>query len=200
MTALTRRQSEILAFLRDASADGEPAPTLDEVCRALGLRSRGSLHKHVQALVDAGYIEPMDGKRRGLQLTAPAGPDADTLPLLGRIAAGRPLEPAEGSEPIGVPPWLRPAGDGYVLSVHGDSMSDDGILDGDFVVIDATSQPRDGDVVVALIDASDVTLKRLEQRPGEVRLHPANADYEPLALAPERVAIQGIVVGQMRRF
>jgi repressor LexA len=200
VSALTRRQSEILAFLQDAADDGEPAPTLDEVCRALGLRSRGSLHKHIQALVDAGYLEPLDGKRRGLHLSASARLDRDTLPLLGRIAAGQPLAPAERAEPVEVPAWLRPSGSGYVLEVHGDSMHDDGILDGDLVVVDSDAKPRDGQVVVALVDDTEVTLKRLETLAAGVRLHPANADNAPMELAPERVAIQGVLVGQMRRY
>ncbi len=200
MTALTRRQSEILAFLQDAADDGEPAPTLDEVCRALGLRSRGSLHKHVQALVEAGYLEPLEGRRRGLQLCASAGRERDTLPLLGRIAAGRPLAPAERAEPVTVPDWLRGRGNGYVLEVHGDSMNEDGILDGDLVVVDGEARPRDGQVVVALIDDTEVTLKRLERYAHGVRLHPANANHSPMELSAERVAIQGVVVGQMRRY
>lgn len=198
--SLTRRQNEILAFLQEAAADGEPPPSLDDVCRGLGLRSRGSLHKHIQALVDAGYLEPIEGKRRGLQLTRAAQPSADTLPLLGRISAGRPLEAADVSERVAVPEWLRPAGNGYVVEVHGDSMRDDGILDGDWVVIDADNRPRNGDTVVALIDGSEVTLKRFERDRATVRLHAANPDYVPMELAPDRVAIQGVVIGQMRRY
>lgn len=198
--ALTRRQQEILEFLRDTAADGEPAPNLDDVCRALGLRSRGSLHKHIQALVDAGYVEPMDGRRRGVQLTADAREAAGTLPLLGRIAAGQPLEAVTRSESVAVPDWLRGRGECYVLEVRGDSMREDGILDGDRIVIEQRDRVRDGDVVVALVDGEEATLKRLERRGGDVILHPANADYAPMTFAGDRVTVQGVVVGQMRRY
>jgi repressor LexA len=197
---LTRRQTEILAFLREAAVDGEPPPSLDDVCRALGLSSRGSLHKHVQALVDAGYLEPIAGKRRGLRLTAAAQPQPDGLPLLGRIAAGRPLEVPQRAEPVAVPAWLQGSANSYVLEVHGDSMQDDGILDGDHVVIDPDAPVKDGRIVVALIDGAEVTLKRLERGAASVTLHPASATSETMTLAPERVVIQGVVVGQMRRY
>jgi len=197
---LTRRQHEILAFLQDTAEDGETAPTLDEVCRALGLRSRGSLHKQVRALIDQGYIEPLDGRRRGLHLTRRAQPETGSLPLLGRIAAGRPLEAISEPEPVAVPDWLRPHGDGYVLEVRGDSMVADGIFDGDRVVIESRHRVREGEVVVALIDNSEVTLKRLERSTSGLRLHPANTDHEIIELEPERVSIQGVLVGQMRRY
>ena len=196
---LTRRQRELLGALRDWPADA-PAPTLDELCTALGLRSRGSLHKQLQALVAAGLAEPMEGQRRGVRLTAAALDDPGTLPLLGRIAAGRPIEAVSRDERIAVPPQLRGRGECYVLEVRGDSMADDGILDGDWVVVEQRSHARNGELVVALVDGEEATLKRIEQRPGRVLLHPANAAYQPLALEPDRVTVQGVVVGQMRRY
>ncbi len=196
---LTRRQRQLLDALRDWPADA-PAPTLDELCAALGLRSRGSLHKQLQALVDAGLVAPMAGQRRGVRLTAAALEDPDTLPLLGRIAAGRPIEAVSGDARIPVPAPLRGRGECYVLEVRGDSMADEGILDGDWVVVEHRSHARNGELVVALVDGAQATLKRIEQRPGQVLLHPANAAYQPLALAPDQVTIQGVVVGQMRRY
>lgn len=197
--ALTRRQRELLDALRDWPADA-PAPTLDELCTALGLRSRGSLHKQIQALVDAGLVTPMAGRRRGVRLTDAAVEDPDSLPLLGRIAAGRPIEAVSRDERIPVPAPLRGRGECYVLEVRGDSMADDGILDGDWVVVEHRGEARNGEVVVALVDGEEATLKRIEQRPGQVLLHPANAAHQPLVLEPERVTIQGVVVGQMRRY
>ena len=197
--SLTRRQRELLAVLRDWPAD-TPAPTLDQLCAALGLRSRGSLHKQVQALVDAGLVEPMEGLRRGVRLTPAAVDDADTLPLLGRIAAGRPIEAISRDERIAVPPQLRGQGECYVLEVRGDSMADDGILDGDWVVVEHRGHARNGELVVALVDGEEATLKRIEQQPGRVLLHPANAAYAPLEVEPQRLVIQGVVVGQMRRY
>lgn len=197
---LTRRQQSILDHLRERARAGEPPPTLDEVCAALGLRSRGSLHKHISAMVAAGYIEPLHGKQRGLRLTAAASEEDGALPLLGTIAAGRPIEAVPQPEHIEVPPLLRSRGPCYVLRVRGDSMVDEGILDGDYVIIEARDHARDGEIVVALIDGQEATLKRLECRNGEILLHPANANMAPMRYAPQRVAIQGVLVGQMRRY
>ncbi len=199
MTALTPRQQEILDYLRQCSAEGV-APTLDAICADLGLRSRGSLHKHIQALVDAGLVVPMAGRHRGVHLTEAARPEDDGLPLLGRIAAGRPIEAVTDDTRIQVPDALRSSASCYVLEVRGDSMADDGILDGDWVVIEHREHARNGEVVVALIDDEEATLKRIEQRPDRTLLHPANAAYTPQEYPPDRVRIQGVVVGQMRKY
>lgn len=197
---LTRRQRALLEHLVARARNGLPPPTLEELCAELGLRSRGSLHKHVQALVAAGLVEPLSGKQRGVRLSHRAAADPDTLPLLGTIAAGRPIEALENPEAVEVPPRLRGKGDCYVLRVRGDSMVDDGILDGDWVIIERRHHARDGEIVVALIDGEEATLKRIEQRPGGCVLHPANARLEPTVYPPERVHIQGVLVGQMRSY
>lgn len=209
MTApLTRRQQEILDFLRRHAQSFEHPPTLDELCRALGLASRGSLHKHIRALVEAGLVEPMQGRQRGVRLTARAWAEEadrtpaeeDALPWLGTIAAGRPLEAVENPESVQVPSWLRTRGRCYVLKVRGDSMIEDGILDGDWVVVEQRETARNGEIVVALIDGWEATLKRIEQHPDRVVLHPANSALEPMIYEPHRVQIRGVVVGQMRRY
>ena len=197
---LTRRQRDVLVFLRDNAQRFEHPPTLDELCDAMGLASRGSMHKHVQALVDCGLIEPFGHKQRGLCLTARGAATPDAIPFLGYIAAGRPIEAAPNPETIEIPAALRSRRSCYVLQVRGDSMVDDGILDGDRVVIEQRDAARNGEVVVALIDGREATLKRIEQRAGRVVLHPANAALAPLVYAPERVQIQGVVVGLMRRY
>ncbi|HYN79625.1 MAG TPA: transcriptional repressor LexA [Lamprocystis sp. (in: g-proteobacteria)] len=186
--------------LRQHVADGAPAPTLDGLCTLLGLRSRGSLHKHVQALIAAGLVEPMDGPHRGIRLTTPAPTGDDTLPLLGKIAAGRPIEARPQAETIQIPPRLRTAKPCYVWQVRGDSMCEAGILDGDYVVIEGRDTARNGEIVVALIRGQEVTLKRIVQEPGRVTLCPANAALAPVTVAPEDVAIQGVLVGQMRAY
>ena len=198
--ALTRRQQAILEYLRESQLRHTHPPTLDELCSALGLRSRGSMHKHVTALVQAGYVEPLSGKQRGVRLSEAKEDDPRTLPLLGRIAAGRPIEAVQDSQEIEVPRQLRGKGRCYVLQVRGDSMIDDGILDDDWVVIEQRDYARDGEIVVALIDGEDATLKRIEQRPDVCILHPANSGLEPQHYAPGRVNIQGVVVGQMRAY
>ncbi len=200
IAGLTRRQRSVLAELRSRSRRGQPPPSLGELAAALGLRSRGSLHKQVRALIEAGLVEPMAGRRRGVCLTGAARGGEDRLPLLGRIAAGRPIEALAEDEALEVPGWLRGQGPCYALEVRGDSLREAGILDGDRVVVEQRDWARDGELVVALIDGAEATLKRIEQRPGEVVLHPANAAYAPLRYRPEQVRIQGVVVGLLRSY
>jgi repressor LexA len=127
-------------------------------------------------------------------------PDTDTLPLLGRIAAGQPIEALAQSERIAVPPQLRTDRPCYVLEVSGDSMCEAGILDGDFVVIEHSNTARNGQIVVVLIRGEETTLKRIVQEPGRVTLFPENQDLEPITFAPEDIEIQGVLVGQMRAY
>lgn len=197
---LTRRQQAIFDYLREHQDRFEHPPTLEELCEVFGVRSRGSLHKHIQALVDAGLIQPMAGKQRGVRLVERAEASMHQLPLLGYIAAGQPIEAIETPESIEVPAALRTGRSCYVLEVRGDSMINDGILDGDWVVIEQRDQARNGDVVVALVDGSYATLKRIEQRPDRVLLHAANDSMKPMSFLHEQIVIQGILVGQMRRY
>jgi repressor LexA len=172
----------------------------------MNLSSRGSMHKQVQALIEAGLVEPMNGQRRGIRLTRTeiANPDASTsegIPFLGKIAAGQPLEAVTDQQRMQIPAWIT--GDRqncYILSVSGDSMIEEGILDGDLVIIEQTSTARNDEIVVALVDESEVTLKRIEQKPGEVTLHPANSEMQPMHYSPDRVRIQGRLVGQLRTY
>ena len=193
---LTRRQKAVFDYLRERHTLGDPPPTLDELCEALNLRSRGSMHKHIQALVEAGLVEPMGGKQRGVRLIK----QPEQLSLFGYIAAGKPIEAIENPESIEVPSVLRSDKPCYVLKVRGDSMNEDGILDGDWVIVEQREYARDGEIVVALIDGSDATLKRITQRAGKVRLSPANSAMKPMSYPPESVRIQGVVVGQMRAY
>jgi repressor LexA len=196
---LTRRQREIYEYLQ-AHTDEDP-PTLDELARALGMTSRGSLHRHIRALVEAGLVEPMQGKKRGVRLAEqPEADNDDELPLMGRIAAGRPIEALASPEGFEVPPQLRRGRTCYVLQVEGDSMVEDGIFDGDWVVVEERDTADNGEMVVALIDGEEATLKRLEKQGDQVVLHPANAAYEPQVYRPDQVTIQGVVVSQMRRY
>lgn len=195
---LTRRQREIYDLLRERHDRGTPAPSLDELCDTLGLASRGSMHAQVGALVAAGLVEPMSGKQRGVRLCEPREQVPTQLPLLGTIAAGEPIEVVCEPQWVEVPFALRRAGQCYALRVRGSSMIEDGILDGDLVVIERRDDADDGEVVVALVDGRDATLKRIHRRPGEVVLAPANCEMAPIVVAPERVRVQGVLVGQMR--
>ena len=196
---LTRRQQALYDYLKDHFNASDEAPSLDELCAALGLSSRGSLHKHLQALVEAELVEPLKGKHRGIRLRH-LEPEEDGLPLLGTIAAGQPIEALPQPEYMKVPDQLRTNRSCYVLRVKGDSMIEAGILDGDYVVIEQRDAARNGEIVVALVNNHEVTLKRIEQRPGKVILHPENTALKPFTYSPEDVRIQGVVVGQMRRY
>jgi len=196
---LTRRQQEVLDFLRENAGNCEHPPTLDELCEMLGLRSRGSLHKHIQALVRAGYLAPLAGRHRGIRLLPEATPE-DGIPFLGKIAAGRPIEALPQPERIQVPSHLRTDEPCYVLQVEGDSMCEAGILDGDQVVIEQRDHARNGEIVVALIRGEEVTLKRILQEPGRTMLYPENSAMEAIELHPDEVQIQGVLVGQMRSY
>jgi repressor LexA len=158
------------------------------------------MHKHVLALMEAGLVEPMQGKQRGVRLVNPPETPPEQLSLFGYIAAGQPIEAIENPENIEVPSYLRTEKDCYVLQIRGDSMIEEGILDRDWVVIEQRDYARDGEIVVALIDGREATLKKIEQSPGEVRLLPANPELEPMSYPPERIRIQGVVVGQMRAY
>lgn len=200
MMNLTRRQQQIYDFLVRKEDSYSHPPSLEELCKALGMKSRGSLHKHIRALIDAGLVEPVDRKQRGIRLTNRDIKTGNELPLSGYIAAGCPLEAIENPEPITVPDQLLGRGSCYVLQVKGESMVDNGILDGDWVVIEKREHARNGEIVVALIEGRDATLKRIEQRPGKITLHPANRNMKPMYFTPEQVEIQGVLVGQMRSY
>lgn len=196
---LTRRAREVHRFLADNAGRFPHPPTLDELARAMGMRSRGSLHKHVQALVDAGLLEPLDGRRRGLRMAEPHSL-GDGVPFLGYVAAGRPIEALENPGSVDVPAALRPSGACYVLQVRGDSMIGEGILDGDRVVVEAREHARDGELVVALVDGAEATLKRIARRGGQVVLHPSNPALAPMAYEASRVQVRGVVRGLLRAY
>lgn len=198
--SLTRRQEEVYRFLFNHRF--EHPPTLDELCKAMGLKSRGSLHKLIQALIDEGLVEPLNQKQRGIRVTNyhEAPPEEVELPFLGYIAAGKPIEAIENREPVCLAAWTRGGRECYVLGVKGDSMMEDGILDGDWVVVERRDWAHNGEVVVALIDGAEATLKRIEQRAGKVTLHPANAKMAPMTYPPDRVTIQGVVIGLVRNY
>lgn len=205
MEALTRRQQEIFNFLRDNYENFAYPPSLDELCAALGMASRGSLYKHILALINAGLVEPFTGHRQGgVRLTAQARADyADSkhaLPFVGAIAAGKPIEALETVGYMTVPDALKSDKPCYVLQVKGDSMIEAGIFDGDWVVIEQRSYANNGEIVVALIDKSEATLKYIEQTAEQVLLLPANANMTALSYHPEQIEIQGVLVGQMRSY
>ena len=196
---LTRRQQEIYQYLLDNADHFNHPPTHDELCQALNLTSRGSLHKHIQALIQANLIEPIDRTHRGIRLTQQPEQEQG-IPFLGTIAAGRPIEAVPQPEYLHVPDELLGRNPCYVLKVRGDSMIEEGILDGDYVVIEQRDSANNGDIVVALVRNEEVTLKRIEQKPGQVVLRPANASMETMTYSPDEVQIQGVLKGLLRSY
>ena len=205
MGVLTRRQREIFNFLRDHTESFPRPPSLDELCAALGMVSRGSLYKHIMALIAAGLVEPFTGnKQGGVRLTSQAQGDDTTLeqglPWVGSIAAGKPIEALETISYMTVPDALKTDKPCYVLQIKGDSMIEAGIFDGDWVIIEQRDYASNGEIVVALIENFEATLKYIEQTAEQVLLLPANINMTALSYRPEQVAIQGVLVGQMRSY
>lgn len=205
----TDRERQTLEFVRTYTAEHGFPPKLREIASHLGIQSRGTVHRYLSALREAGLIEIEPERARGIQVTDPTelngseetdatGPGS--LPLLGRIAAGVPIEAIPGQDRINLSEFfVRPGR--FVLRVQGDSMMDDGILDGDMVIVEKRDSADDNEIVVALIDLEEATLKRLQRNPdGSVTLHPANRDMQPIRYSGERVRIQGVVVGQFRSY
>ena len=198
---LTRRGQDTLKFIEDFMRQNDHAPTMEEIANGLGIKSVGSAHFYVEQLISAGELERIDKRSRGLRLKPVSESDTSgVLPMMGKIAAGRLIEAVPDESEIDVGAMFAGSGR-YVLKISGESMTGKGILPGDYVVIDGTKQARDGDVIVALVDGYDATLKTmLLNQDGTMTLMPANPDFEPLTLAAERVRVQGVVVGQMRTY
>jgi len=203
MTYLTERQRDVLEFIEKKLESSGVAPTLREISEAFGFASTASAQKHIALLEHKGFLRREKHQKRGLVLAHRSAADTVPqieLPLLGLVAAGEPIESIPDPEPVSVPPDFMRKGDHYVLKVRGDSMIEDGIHDGDLVVVQRTEIAADGDVVVAMVDG-EVTLKRLfRQAPEHIRLQPANSAMAPIVVAAEAVTIQGIVVGLLRRY
>jgi repressor LexA len=207
MKYLTERQRDILQFIRDFSREKGVAPTHREICDRFGFSSYGTVYKHLSLLEKKGLIRRDWNQKRGVELVeepkaAPppaANPGVRDLPLFGYIAAGRPIDVDVSDEVITVPERLTTRGENYVLKVRGDSMIDDGIMDGDYIIVAHRERADNGEMVVANI-SGEVTLKRFYREGERVRLQPANSMMSPIYASSRDVAVQGVVVGLMRRF
>ena len=209
MRYVTERQRDILDFIRNFQKERGIAPTHREICDHFGFSSYGTVYKHLSLLQKKGLIRRDWNQKRGVELVeqpeaseAPKRQHSDAvreLPLFGYIAAGRPLEVDLSDETILVPQHLTSRGDNYVLKVRGDSMVEDGILDGDLIIITRQEVAHNGEMVVANVNG-EVTLKRLYREGERVRLQPANSMMNPIYAFARDVAVQGVVVGLMRRF
>lgn len=204
---LTKRQKEILDFVREHIREKGYAPTLEEIGRHFQLSSMATVHKHLSNLAAKGLVERGWNRSRDMRIVDHDASDASSveLPLMGRIAAGVPIEAVAERETIAVPRHLAGANAGgrrtFVLKVKGDSMVEDHIQDGDFVIVRETDTAQNGDTVVALVDNDSATLKRFYRAADHVRLQPANPAMTPIRISPDQsLKIQGVVVGLMRKY
>ena len=201
MQPLTRRQREILDYLKEFIDERGYAPSLEEIGARFGLSSLATVHKHLMNLQEKGFIRRSWNRSRSVELVQTrAGGRSVDLPLLGYVAAGEPIEAVVGAETVTVPEDLVGARETYALRVRGSSMIDEQIRDGDLVVVEDRQVVRDGEMVVALLDGSDVTLKTFYREKGHVRLQPANETLAPIIARPEAVRVQGVVIGVIRRY
>jgi repressor LexA len=198
---LTKRQREILDYLNEFIQQHGYAPSLEEIGKRFGLSSLATVHKHLTNLQEKGFIKRAWNRSRSVEMVPTRGGGrALELPLLGYVAAGVPIEAIASAETISVPEDLVGKRDTYVLRVRGDSMIDEQIRDGDFVIVEDRKTASDGEMVIALLGGSDVTLKKLYREHGRVRLQPANPTMQPIFADPDHVQIQGVVVGVMRKY
>ncbi len=223
---LTAKQHELLHFIQERLDSSGISPSFEEMKEALGLKSKSGIHRLISALEERGFLRRLPNRARALEVlkvpeaaktapvrenvvplrkTAPAmrpiaANDIIEVPLHGKIAAGVPIEAFEDHNNLAVPAALLGSGEHYALEVSGDSMVEAGIFDGDYALIQKASTAREGDIVVALVDGQDATLKYFRREGQMIRLDPANAAYEPQRYPADRVIVQGRLSGLLRRY
>lgn len=212
---LTKRQHELLLLIDRRLREDGVSPSFEEMKDAVGLKSKSGIHRLITALEERGFIRRLPNRARALEvlrlpetaeanvsMLKPATEPAGTveLPKYGKIAAGTPIEALRGNDTISVPAEMVGTGQHYALTVAGDSMVEAGILDGDTVIIRRTDTVENGEIAVALVDGCEVTLKKIRRKGNAIALEPCNKDYETRIFSPERVAIQGKLVGLMRNY
>jgi repressor LexA len=216
---LTRKQHELLLYIDSQLSKTGVSPSFEEMKEALDLKSKSGVHRLISALEERGFIRRLANRARALEVlkmpemksAAPAGAGAARLPqaandsvvdlpLHGRIAAGTPIEALQGTDTLPVPAALLGPGEHYALEVAGDSMVEVGILDGDYALVRKTDTARDGEIVVALVNNEEATLKTYRREGQMIRLDPANRRYDPQRYREEQVVIQGKLAGLLRRY
>lgn len=217
---LTRKQHELLCFINERLGETGVSPSFEEMKEALDLKSKSGVHRLISALEERHFIRRLPNRARALEvlrmpelagsarpivtepprILPPAANDVLEIPLHGRIAAGAPIEALEGQSSLAVPAALLGPGEHYALEVSGDSMVDAGILDGDYALVRRTDVARDGEIVVALIEENEATLKYFRREGSMIRLDPANRAYDPQRYAPSQVRVQGKLAGLLRRY
>lgn len=199
--SVTRRQKEVLDFIGGFLERNGYSPSFEEIARGLSLKSLATVHKHITNLQRKGLLQRAHNRSRSIDLlpVRGKGKSPDRLPLLGRIAAGLPVETLETNESISLGDIVGERSV-FSLQVRGDSMRDEHIVDGDYVLVERTSTARQGEIVVALVRGSETTLKRFYIEGEMARLQPSNAEMEPIYVALADVAIQGRVLGMLRKY
>lgn len=227
---LTLKQHELLCYIDNRLQETGVSPSFEEMKDALGLKSKSGIHRLIKALEERGFLHRLPNRARALAITKlpeggndgllskskktfPKGEpdksfkeipvaanDVIEIPLHGKIAAGMPIEAIEGRSALSVPVAFLGSGEHYALEVSGDSMIEAGILDGDYALIQRTETARNGEIVVALVNEEEATLKYLHKEAGKIRLNPANSAYEPQIYGPDQVRIQGKMAGLLRRY
>ncbi len=201
--ALTRKQKQILDYLQAYAGENGYSPSYEEIAEHFGYGSLATVHEHIENLRRKGYIRKGYNESRSVEVVpAETTVAAVELPLLGLVAAGAPIEAIEERETLTVPEdFLRRGGRNFVLRVAGDSMVDEQIRDGDYIVVNSRERAENGEMVVALVDGESATVKTFyREKDGKVRLQPANPTMKPMYFPADRIRVQGIVVGVIRRY
>lgn len=200
--SLTKKQKQVLDFIKDYIDDNEVSPTQVEIQEHFGFKSLGSVQDYIRYLKDAGYLENDANSVRGLKPIDPNASQSENsiaIPLHGSVAAGNPIEAIEGNETIDIPAYMVRKGHHYALTVSGESMIEDGILDGDVIVIKEQNTAQNGQTVVAVID-NEATVKRYYKKSKQIELHPANSTMKPIIVDHGDFQIKGILVGLVRSY
>ena len=201
MATLTKKQRQVLDFISRFIEEQGYSPSYAEIAAGLGLSSQSNVHIHVENLRQKGYLTKKWNANRSIDLTEYRGLSSSAeVPLKGRIAAGKPIEAIEETETISLPPDIIGRNETYVLQVKGDSMIEDHVLEGDYIIVEKRDSARDGEMVVALMKGSDATLKRFRRQGDKIALEPANPAYKATILDENDVAIQGVVIGILRKY
>ncbi len=198
---LTKRQKQILSFIEESIRRNGYAPSLHEISEHFKLHSISTIHKHLVHLEETGLIKRRSNRARAIEVVPiEKKPEARDIPLQGLVAAGEPIEAVRGNELVAVPEDMIGRRDVYLLKVRGESMVDEQIRDGDYVVVERRTDPRNGEMVVALLEGEKVTLKKFYKEDQQVRLQPASPTMKPILVPQDRVVIQGVVVGLLRKY
>lgn len=205
--AITRRQKQVYDYVEDFVQRNGYSPSFEEIGDGLGLTSLATVHKHITNLEKKGLVKRGHNKSRSIDVLPPKGslkksmaPARMTLPLMGRIAAGRPIEAVENPETLSLADFTSGSKDVYVLRVVGESMQDEHIVEGDYVIVESTKTARDGEIIVALVEGSDATLKRIYREGDKIRLQPSNTKMQPIIVPARNVDVQGRVIGVLRKY